>query len=269
MALLPDSPWTVVLPVKPLELAKTRLDPEGRRGALALAFFRDCLAAVLACPRVGAVIVVTSDPVIASLAQREGCRVVDDGDHPGINSAASWAVESAGASAPVAVMVSDLPCLTSDAMTVVLDAALQSPTSFLADADGTGTTMWLRATGAGIDSRFGPQSAAAHRDGGAADIAAGNTAEGVGPARRDVDTDEDLARAIDLGVGPNTRDALASVTIVTALRRTDDGGLEVADEDGRRHTVAWESVTAAGFREVRPGQRLILDVQAATVLGLP
>jgi 2-phospho-L-lactate guanylyltransferase len=252
-------------------LAKTRLDPEGRRGALALAFFRDCLAAVLACPRVGAVIIVTSDRVIASIAQRDGCLVVDDADHPGINAAAGWAVQIAGAPAPVAVMVSDLPCLTPAAMTVVLDAALQSPTSFLADADGTGTTMWLRATGTGIDSRFGPQSAAAHRDGGAADISATIGAADVAPARRDVDTDEDLARAIDLGVGPHTRDALATATatIVTALRKTDDGRLEVADEDGRRHTVAWESVTAAGFREVRPGQRLILDVQAATVLGLP
>ncbi len=273
MALLPDSPWTVVLPVKSLDLAKTRLDPEGRRGALALAFFRDCLAAVVASPRVGAVIVVTSDQVISTIAADSGCTVVDDGGHPGINAAAAWAAASTGAKAPVAVMVSDLPCLTPDAMTALLDVALREahPTAFLADADGTGTTMWLRSTGSGIDSQFGPDSAAAHRRSGAADLAATTLGSVIAPARRDVDTDDDLARAVGLGVGAHTLAALAPavLTIVTALRTTDTGALEVADEQGRRHTIGWESVAAAGFREVRPGQRLVLDLGSSTVIGLP
>ncbi|MDI1289473.1 MAG: 2-phospho-L-lactate guanylyltransferase [bacterium] len=273
MALLPDSPWTVVLPVKSLDRAKTRLDPEGRRGALALAFFRDCLAAVVTSPRVGAVIVVTSDQLISTIAAENGCTVVDDGGQPGINAAAAWAAASTRAEAPVAVMVSDLPCLTPDALTEVLDVALRepTPTAFLVDADGTGTTMWLRSTGSGVNSQFGPDSAAAHRRSGAADLAAANLGPAIAPARRDVDTDDDLARAVDMGVGAHTLAALASaeLIIVTALRTTDAGWLEVADEQGRRHTIDWESVAAAGFREVRPGQRLVLDVTASTVIGLP
>ena len=276
MALLPDSPWTVVLPVKSLDVAKTRLDPEGRRGALALAFFRDALAAVVASPRVGSVIVVTGDQVIGSIAEEHGCTVVDDTGHPGINEAAAWAVAATDAGVPVAVMVSDLPCLTPEAISAVFDAAVhgEHETAFLADADGTGTTMWLRSAGSGIDSRFGPESAAAHRSSGAADLAASGLGVATDPARRDVDTDDDLARARALGVGAHTRAVLASVTvasaaIVTALRMTELGALEVADEQGRRHTVDWESLAAAGFREVRPGQRLVLDLTTSTVVGLP
>lgn len=269
MALLADSPWTVVLPVKSLDRAKTRLDPEGQRGSLALAFFHDCLAAVVACPRVGSIIVVTADDVIGSIAERAGAVVVDDAGHPGINAAADWAVGQRGVSAPMAVMVSDLPCLTPEAMAAVLDAAAQAPVSFLSDADGSGTTIWLRSTGTGVDSRFGPQSAAAHLSSGAVDLAALDANATMAPARRDVDTDEDLDRAIRLGVGPHTRAATASETIVTALRMTDEGDLEVADEQGRRLTVGWESVAAAGFREVRPGQRLVVDARTATALRLP
>ena len=51
--------WTVVMPVKTLSTAKSRMDPDGggAGGILALAFFRDTATAVLACRRVGEVVV--------------------------------------------------------------------------------------------------------------------------------------------------------------------------------------------------------------------
>lgn len=277
MALLPDSPWAVILPVKSLRLAKSRIDPAagGIGGTLALAFFQDTLAAVLATPRVAHILVATHDDVIGSLARESGCLVVDDSAHPGINAAAAWAADQRPAAGPVAVLVSDLPCLTPAAMTAVLDAGRAALTSFVADAEGTGTTMWLTTGGAGVDSRFGADSAAAHRLAGATDLAAGALEPAAfESARRDVDTEADLADAIRIGVGPRTQDALDGMVrgapvVVTALRRVEGGALEVADEQGRRHRVTWSSVSAAGLREVRPGQRLTLDPASSTILGLP
>ena len=60
--------WVVVIPVKRLDRAKTRLStrPAPQRGALALAFALDTVRAALACPRVAAVLVVTDDDTVGS-----------------------------------------------------------------------------------------------------------------------------------------------------------------------------------------------------------
>ena len=63
--------WTAVIPVKPLDGAKSRLRgavPDGQHAELALALVRDTVAAVLACPAVGDVLVVTDDPDAAQAA---------------------------------------------------------------------------------------------------------------------------------------------------------------------------------------------------------
>lgn len=265
------------MPVKTLSTAKSRMDPDGggAGGILALAFFRDTATAVLACRRVGEVVVATADPVIARDAGELGCTVVDDSAHPGINAAASWAASQRTGTGPVAVIVSDLPCLTAESLEAVLDSADGLPTSFLPDADGSGTTMWLVTDGSAIAPLFGPGSAAAHAAAGAHDLTAvADDLASLRPARRDVDTEADLVDARRLGVGPNTRAALGEapashLVIVTALGRRDDGRLDVADEQGRRHAVDWETVTAAGFLDVRPGQRLVLDASATPSVRLP
>ncbi|MEU5144841.1 2-phospho-L-lactate guanylyltransferase, partial [Streptomyces sp. NPDC021139] len=56
--------WTLVVPVKPLARAKSRLADtadDGVRPGLALAFAQDTVAAALACPAVADVAVVTDD----------------------------------------------------------------------------------------------------------------------------------------------------------------------------------------------------------------
>lgn len=269
--------WTVIMPVKTLSTAKSRMDPDGggAGGILALAFFRDTATAVLGCRLVGEVVVATADPVIARHAGELGCTVVDDSGHPGINAAASWAGSHRTGTGPVAVIVSDLPCLTAEALEAVLEAAAGLPASFLPDADGSGTTMWLATDGSAIAPRFGPGSAAAHAAAGARDLTAFvGDPDPVRPARRDVDTEADLLDARRIGVGPSTTTALdparpSSPILVTALGRRDDGRLDLADEDGHRHAVDWETVTAAGFLDVRPGQRLVLDPGATPSVRLP
>lgn len=254
------------MPVKSLHGAKSRIDPDGDGvgQTLALGFFHDTVDAVLATERIARVVVVTHDAVVGAVARAKGCLIVDDTEHSGINAAAAWAVDQLPADGPVVVLVSDLPCLTVEAMTAVLDAADGRAAAFLADTEGTGTTMWLSARGTPVDSHFGPASAAAHRAVGAVDLAdIASDQASLTPARRDVDTEADLAEALRVGVGPSTRDALAMIgsmspVLVTALGRAADGSLEVADERGARHRVDWQVVRAAGFLDVRPGQRLVL-----------
>ncbi|MDX6419475.1 MAG: 2-phospho-L-lactate/phosphoenolpyruvate guanylyltransferase, partial [Trebonia sp.] len=70
--------WTVLLPVKVLARAKSRLAvlAGDRRGDLALALASDTVTAVLACPEVARVVVVTSDPGAGPLLAALGAIVV-------------------------------------------------------------------------------------------------------------------------------------------------------------------------------------------------
>jgi 2-phospho-L-lactate guanylyltransferase len=72
--------WTVLLPVKVLARAKSRLAvlAGDRRRDLALALAADTVAAVTACPAVARVVVVTSDPVAGPLLSALGAVIVTD-----------------------------------------------------------------------------------------------------------------------------------------------------------------------------------------------
>ena len=70
----------------------------------------------------------------------------------------------------------------------------------MADVAGSGTTLLAAAPGVPPAPRYGPGSAATHRDSGAVALT------GDWPSlRRDVDTPTDLAAAAALGLGPATR----------------------------------------------------------------
>lgn len=260
--------WSAIVPVKPLPAAKTRLsmpiDSGIATAELAVAFLCDVLAALADTPAVAQALVATSDPVVAGVAESCGAVVVDDSGHAGINAAGRWAASQASVAGPLVVLVADLPCLTPRALSHVLDAAVDHPVAFVADADGTGTTMWTSLTPLANESHFGPGSRAAHRVSGAVDLVARVPADAAGPwlpARLDVDTVADLARARSLGLGPASAALLSAadpVIPVTVLRTSDDQ-VVAADEDGRvrRLPLAW--VHAAGWRAVVPGQRLFVS----------
>jgi 2-phospho-L-lactate/phosphoenolpyruvate guanylyltransferase len=208
--------WSVVFPVKVLSAAKTRLATGAPSpGELALAFFSDALRAAVATPRVVQVIVATSDERVRTTAEAAGALVVDDRGHPGINAAARWGARHCGVGHSIAVIVSDLPCLTPGSLETALAAAEPHAASFLADLDGTGTTMWCATAPTPVDPRFGASSRAAHVAAGDVDLVALNPGllDGLLPARCDVDTDHALQRARALGVG---RATLAALEVVTA-----------------------------------------------------
>lgn len=196
--------WSVVVPAKRLDRAKTRLGPTGTRAAheeLVLAMLGDTLDAVLACSAVGSAWVVTDDPRAAAVAAVAGARVVPDVPAAGLDAALHHGAATA-ANPLVAALHSDLPALRADELAGALGAAAAVRRSFVADADGTGTTL-LAVTDGVLAPAFGPGSAAAHAASGAVALA------GAWPGlRRDVDTPAHLAEAARLGTGPRTRAAL-------------------------------------------------------------
>lgn len=183
--------WTVVVPLKVLPNAKSRLATSlsaAQHADLVRAIRADTLAAAR---RVVRVIVVADAPTPeADLVQHS----------PGLNGAlrdgAAYGIRQWPRDGIVA-LVGDLPALQPDELAAALVAACEHRRSYIADAAGTGTTFLAVAPGADLDPQFGIDSAARH----------GTTANRLdaGPGLRcDVDTPEDLEAAAALGLGPAT-----------------------------------------------------------------
>ncbi len=197
--------FVVLLPVKAPALGKSRLRvPEHLRPGLATAFALDALHSARSTPEVIEVVVVTSDPGFASTCAALGVASLPDADG-GLNASLVGAAAAIAARRPTAVPVAlcaDLPCLRPDDLTEAL-AQVTDGAWFVADAEGTGTTMYAAPYDV-FEPRFGTASRAAHRAAGATDVL------GELPTlRRDVDDEATLAEAMRLGPGPITREALA------------------------------------------------------------
>ncbi|MGW5424182.1 2-phospho-L-lactate guanylyltransferase [Streptomyces sp. NPDC003943] len=198
--------WSLVVPLKPLARAKSRLGPAvggPLRRRLALAFAEDTVAAVLACPAVRDVAVVTDDPAAAGALAALGARIVPDRPGAGLNGALAHGARTVRAGRPgawVAALNADLPALRPAELGRVLAVAGQFPRAFLADAAEIGTTFLSAGPGTELEPAFGGASRHRHLSSGAVEI----RLAGVDSVRRDVDTGEDLAAALALGVGPRT-----------------------------------------------------------------
>ncbi|GLZ48997.1 2-phospho-L-lactate guanylyltransferase [Actinomycetospora sp. NBRC 106375] len=210
-------PVDVVVPVKELRRAKSRLAPavadlpgddadrEHAHRALALALARDTLRAARAAAGTGRLVVVTAEPAVTLAGAGEPHEVVRD-TGGGLNAAVRLGARHLRPSAhgPTAALQADLPALRP----AELDDALARAAAlfadgaervFVADHAGTGTTLLVAAAGRALRPRFGPGSAGAHAASGAVAL------DGDWPGLRgDVDTVADLARARGLGAGPET-----------------------------------------------------------------
>jgi 2-phospho-L-lactate guanylyltransferase len=194
--------FTLLVPVKEGADAKTRLEAVGSAGRadLMAAFARDAIAAAHATSLVEAYVVgdaTALGPVLEGL----DVTVLPDEGRGDLNRA--LAVAARRVSRPdrgTAAMLADLPCLlTADLEAALVEALDSGGRRFVADADGTGTTLLVAAAGLDLDPRFGPGSAAAHVASGAVPLTGD-----LFSLRLDVDTSDDLERAIAFGVGPNT-----------------------------------------------------------------
>jgi 2-phospho-L-lactate guanylyltransferase len=209
------SPWTLVVPVKGTAEGKSRLMPERsaeERLLLAEAFTLDAVAALRAARTVGRVIVVTDAGSSVAARLREtvpGVEVLDDPGQ-GLNAAVARGIAAAG-DGPTAAMLGDLPTLVAGDVDEALEAAHAHPLAFVADAEGSGTTLITaagRTAGADLVPRFGTGSAERHR-------AAGHVALTLGDhstLRHDVDTEAELQQAWRRGVGPATARVLESLS---------------------------------------------------------
>ena len=200
--------WTVVVPVKPAALGKTRLTAAGTdREALARAIALDTIAAAAATPRVSHVLVVTDDAEVSALvSQWPAVDVIAEGDVRGLDAAIALGTVSAGQGAPRAALLGDVPALTPHDLDAALELAGQVERGLVPDAEGTGSTLVTARPGAVRVSALGADAAARHRLLGCTDLAVsrGSTLRGgVGAAAR-------VAGAVALGVGPRTAAVLAA-----------------------------------------------------------
>lgn len=198
--------WSIIIPVKRPEIAKTRLaEAVGElRPALARAFAADTVAAALASPAVELVVAVTDDAIFGDEARELGAVVVADAPDAGLNAALRHGAAEARALRPdlaVAALSGDLPALRPDELASALAAAAEHPVSFVGDLAGLGTTLYGALPGEAFSPRFGGRSRAAHRAAGAVEL----TLDGIPSVRRDVDTEVDLWDALRLGVGARTK----------------------------------------------------------------
>ena len=202
----------LIIAVKRLAAAKTRLAAlfsADARERVVLAMLIDTITAAHRVEAVGSITVVTPDETAAAAARELGADVLADPtpEHhrDPLNNAVLAAARSVKSHvANIVVLQGDLPALRSDELGEALAAARAHPRSFVADRQGTGTVA-LFAFGVSPDPLFGSDSAARHRDSGAAELL------GAWPGLRcDIDTPEDLLEAQTLGVGVATTAAIAA-----------------------------------------------------------
>lgn len=255
-------PWAAVVPVKGGPLAKSRLGlPRAVRSALADAFARDTVEALLGGRPGMPVLVVTSSAEVAAWAASAGCRVVADPGQ-GLDAAVASGVRAAGdlGAAGVAVVLGDHPALRPAEVATALDAVADLPRTVVPDAEGSGTAMLTLPPGAPVRTAFGPGSARAHEALG--HVLRTPHAPGL---RLDVDDAPSLAGALRLGVGRHTADVLGRATLpgvqatIHQAPSGDEDGSALLD-DGLEVTVPAGAAAASGLRHLRVGQRVSVEL---------
>ena len=208
--------------MKELSRAKARLSPvldDASRRALALALFRDVLAAATACPALDGVAVVSGDPDVLAHATDAGAEALVDAG--GLNEALTAAGRTLAARSPnrLVMLAADLPFVDAAEIETVVRA--DDAVVIVASRDG-GTNALALAPGT-LPFRFGPESARRHEE----------AAQAAGLRWRrldlpslafDVDTPEDLEelrRAVEAGrsVGARTLAALAGLVAESVRER--------------------------------------------------
>jgi 2-phospho-L-lactate guanylyltransferase len=199
--------WTVLVPVRALPAAKSRLAaevPPAWHAELVRAIRADSLDAVRATPQVARLVIVADRPGV------DGAEHMLVQHSPGLNGALRDGARLATRRWPgdgVAALVGDVPALRSDELSAALDQAAAIGSGYVADTAGTGTTLLAAAPGHRFVPAFGVDSAARHERR-AAPLTAG---PGL---RQDVDTLADLLAAARLGLGERTATVIADAGLL-------------------------------------------------------
>jgi 2-phospho-L-lactate/phosphoenolpyruvate guanylyltransferase len=208
-------PVDLLLPIKPLARAKTRLRGAADHGGgdpaaharLVVALARDTIAAAAGASLVRRAVAICTDRLVCRILAEDGIETIADEPGGCLNCALRYGetlLRAADPTTVVAALPADLPALRSAELDcAVHDALVTGGRAFCADQGRTGTTLLLALPGHPLDPRFGSGSAAAHRASGARPLT------GHWPGLRcDVDTAADLSRARELSLGRFTHDLL-------------------------------------------------------------
>lgn len=206
--------WTVIVPVKPTALGKSRLGPDaaGRHG-LARAVALDTVHAAYAARSVREVIVVTDDPYLSEeLGGISGIRVLPEDGPRGVDGAIACGARTLDRAVARAAMLGDLPALRPQHLDRALALAEEHDRAVVPDAEGTGSTLVTARGGIDLVTAFGVGSLERH-------VAAGCRVLNVAPdstLRRDVDTVAHLEMARALGLGERTAAVLPQSIVRSA-----------------------------------------------------
>ncbi|MGA8331477.1 MAG: 2-phospho-L-lactate guanylyltransferase [Mycobacterium sp.] len=196
--------WTILVPLKPADFAKSRLHlPE--RAQLARAFAIDTIRAIAAADNVGEVVVITADKSLLSNLPRNARGIVED-QPCGINKAIDIGLQKVDVSTPRAAIVGDLPTLTSDELSQALSLARKHTRGVVADAENLGTTLVSATAGTPLVTHFGRNSLARHINAGFTTLEIPNSSG----LRRDFDTVDHVREAHVSRLGTRTRSVLAA-----------------------------------------------------------
>jgi 2-phospho-L-lactate/phosphoenolpyruvate guanylyltransferase len=193
--------WTVIIPVKPSGLGKSRLEVPGvDRVALTRAIALDTIAAAAAADDVGRVVIVTDDGgLVIQAIDIPGLRFVSEGDAAGLNEAVAVGAATAEGM-PRAALLGDLPSLRSADLSEALQSAASVDRGVVPDQEGTGSTLVTARAGVAWETAFGDGSFARHVELGCTPLEIADAST----LRRDVDTVEQLRAAAELGLGRRT-----------------------------------------------------------------
>jgi len=176
--------WCVIMPIKGGVEAKSRLGSLPDVNALADRLATRTLAAVLACPEVARVVIVTADENWRRPTAERISTVQDPGQ--GLNAALCVARDHEVGSKFLVIVPADLPLLDAHELATVLQQARSHARAFVRDKDGTGTTLLTALDAIDLQPQYGEGSAAAHLKSGAIELSAPRS------VRFDIDTPADL-----------------------------------------------------------------------------
>jgi 2-phospho-L-lactate/phosphoenolpyruvate guanylyltransferase len=189
-----------VIPIGALDGAKSRLgavlDAEERHD-LVTRLAEATIRAAVATPGIAETIVITPDDEVRDLALAAGARPIrqrSTGLNAGLREARDEVIAAGGSA--LLVLPIDLPRVSPDALTSVVDVLADAPPPLVAivsDRHGRGTNALLLAPPDVIDLCFGGDSRRAHTA--AAAAAGAHLIELDGPLTDDLDTPEDLLLA--------------------------------------------------------------------------
>ena len=158
----------VILPVKPLNRAKSRLadilSPE-QRYDFALAMFQNILRITQQASQITGTLVISRDTKVLALAREAGAKTVQESNRSDLNPALTRATEVVKAWGGDAVLIlpADLPFITTDDIENIIEMGTETPSVVLAtDRVQDGTNALLVRPAGLIDYNYGEGSFTRH-----------------------------------------------------------------------------------------------------------